>query len=1530
MQVNHTVDIYPLSPMQQGMLFHSLIAGETGVYVEQIISILNETLNIPAFEQAWQRVIERHSILRSGFRWENLDEPVQVVHSQVNLPLEQQDWRELSAAEQADRLESYLHADRQRGFNLTEAPLMRVALIRAAEARYHFIWTFHHALLDGQALVLVINELFSFYEAFSQGQDLLLKQPQPFRDYIDWLQRQDFSLAEPFWRQTLQGLSRPTSLAAIQISPIALEQEESYADQEIRLAAATTSALQSLAKEHHLSLNTLFQGAWAILLSRYSGEEDVIFGATRACRRSAMPGAESVVGFFVNTLPVRVQVPPTARLIPWLQALRAQQRAVRDYEHTPLIKVQGWSEIPRGTPLFESILNFQNPSWDAALRAQGGKWLNRDFRIRSETNYPLSIDAYGGPELVLRMEYDRLRFDQATIGRMLGHLKTLLEGMAAQPEQYLSSLPMLTEPERRQLLVEWNNTQRDYPREQTIHHLFEAQVERTPEAVALVFPDLNEAMAQPQEGNSSEKSTQLTYRELNCRANQLARYLRTLGVGPGVLVGICMERSAEMMVGVLGVLKAGGAYVPLDPLSPRERLAAMLADAQTPVLLTQKRLAKTLPEERARTVYLDADWDLISRQAANNLATKITPDNPVYVIFTSGSTGRSKGVIVNHSSLVNAYFAWEEAYQLRTVATSHLQMANFSFDVFSGDWVRALCSGGKLVLCPQELLLAAPQLYQLMLKEQVNCAEFVPVVFRNLVQYLEETGQRLDFMRVLIVGSDSWYVGEYQKFQQFCGPETRLINSYGLTEATIDSTYFAAPALAASQPGLALDRLVPIGRPFANTQLYILDPYLQPVPLGVPGELHVGGAGLAVGYLQRPELTAEKFIPHPFSAEPGARLYKTGDLARYLPDGNVELLGRIDYQVKIRGFRIEPGEIEAVLKQHPAVAEAVVLAQQIENAPDQKRLVAYVIPTANPAIVGPLPDNISPSAQGLAPASSNLSSSLRRFLQTKLPDYMVLSAFVFLETWPLTSSGKINRRALPAPDTSRPELSEAYIAPRNPAEELLSKLWAEVLGLDHVGVEDNFFELGGHSLQAVQLISKVSAATHRDVSLKVIFSYPTVAALAAALDQLPAARSSVSYETTIKPVRSSNGAVPAPIPDGPSSSWAAIERRPLLSLLTSGKIGPVDSAALYYVERTEMTPDGFIEEWFDNLPVFTDVVETKLGRTALILLPYFDSELYTDEKRVIEVILAGLEMAKYLGARTVSLTGLIPSATHYGRTIISTLAGRSDLPAISTGHATTIATVVMAIKKILSQSGRDLTQERVGVLGLGSIGAGSLRLMLKSLPHPAEIILCDLYSKHSDLEKLKKEIVTDFGFQGRISITEARAEAPPEIYKATLIIGATNVPDVLDVTRVRPGVLIVDDSGPHCFKPELAIRRFEQKGDILFTEGGALKSPDPMRELRYMPKEAADAMNFAQLQLVFSRHLRPNSLTIMGCIFSSLLSARFPDLQPTVGIASLEACVEHYDRLNRLGFEAADLYCEGYILPEESIQNFRRHFGRQN
>ncbi len=1105
--------------------------------------------------------------------------------------------------------------------------------------------------------------------------------------------------------------------------------------------------------------------------------------------------------------------------------------------------------------------------------------------------------------------YNPTRYTPESIARMSEQFITLLRGGMANPQAPIWAWPLLTPTQRHQLLAEWNHSETIKVPTICAHQLFEAQAELTPGAIALIAP------SSPVSGPLS-LTRRFTYQELNQQANQLARYLRTLGVGRETLVGLCLERSPEMIVGLLAILKAGGAYVPLDPLLPKERLAFILADTQAPVVLTQRRLAGLFAGSQAQVICLDSQDLPLAQADPANLEPLATPANLAYVIYTSGSTGQPKGVMIPHSALVNFIAAACTAYGLKA-QDRVLQFASLSFDAAAEEIYPCLTSGAALVLRTDTMLSSTATFWQACRDWQLTLIDLPTAYWHELVADFSTNAVELPpALRLVIIGGEKAQPEAVQHWQQYVGPKPRLLNTYGPTETTVVAT-IADLSLPAAKAPLAE---VSIGRPLPNTQTYILDQHLQPVPVGVAGELHIGGRGLARSYLNRPDLTAAKFIRHPFSADPEARLYKTGDLVRYLPDGAIEFVGRVDHQVKIRGFRIELGEIEAILSQHPAVREALVLVR--EDTPGRKQLVAYVVaqearerqeadPTFTPA-TSPLTTDYLPT-------------SLRQFLKDKLPDYMLPAAFVLLPSLPLTATGKINRHALPAPDLSA-TLLQNYVAPHTPTEETLARLWAEVLGLEQVGVEDNFFELGGHSLQAMQLVSKISATTGYEVSLKTIFTQPTVAGLAAVLTTLPPIPKPTTTERSPKPPRKTGLLMVSPRPT--SSLDQILERRPLISLGVTGQIPPVDAAALYYVERTEMTPDSFMADWFDNLPVVTDILQTVLGRTALILLPFFDTELYTSETRLLEVIVQALEMAKHLGARTVSLTGLIPSATGYGRKIAGLIAPRPDLPAITTGHATTTAAVTLAIRRVLTESGRDLAQERVGVLGLGSIGAGSLRLMLKCLPHPYEILLCDLYSKETALEEIRQELVNEFEFRGNIRILKSKTEAPSEFYQASLIIGATNVAEILDIDRLQPGALLVDDSGPHCFSPELAIRRLEYQGDILFTEGGALKSPQRLRELRYMPKTALDPMDFANLQLIFLRHLRPNPYTLMGCVFSSLLSAQYADLKPTLGLASVEASWQHYETLIHLGFQAADLYCEGYILPAELIQNFRRRFGK--
>ncbi|HEX8184822.1 MAG TPA: condensation domain-containing protein, partial [Blastocatellia bacterium] len=627
---------YKLSPMQQGMLFHSLYAGQSGMDIEQMVYTLHEQLNVPQFKDAWDMVIARHPILRTSFQWEGMDEPLQHVHSSAELEWDERDWRGWPEERQDEALRDYLRDDRQRGFRLSESTLNRMALFRLGESDYQLIWTFHHAIIDGRSFVLVLEEVFALYEALRSGRALELPAPRPYSDYIEWLDRLDMGAAEEFWRGMLKGFTSPTPLVVNRNSESAFTEHTRYTEQETRLPVAVSSTLKSLAKANGVTLNNMVQGAWALLLSRYSGEEDIVFGATRACRRSTFEGAESIVGPFINTLPMRMTVTANARLMEWLKEIRNYHLSLREYEHTPLMKIQEWSETPRGRSLFDSILVFENYELDSLLRSHGESWANREFELHEQTNYAVALSAWAGPELLLKIAYDRGSIDDTAIAAMLGHLKTLLEGMAAGPNARLSALPMLTERERRQLLVEWNRTEAGYPHTACIHHLFEEQAARAPGAIALV-----------------SETARLTYRELNARANRLARHLQSLGVRSDALVGVAMDRSCELIISMLAALKAGGAYIPLDPAYPKERLKEMLDDAQPAVLLTKRPLLDGLPASATTVVCVDSDREAIERNGEEDLDLESSSASLAYVIYTSGSTGRPKGVMIEHRSLVN-------------------------------------------------------------------------------------------------------------------------------------------------------------------------------------------------------------------------------------------------------------------------------------------------------------------------------------------------------------------------------------------------------------------------------------------------------------------------------------------------------------------------------------------------------------------------------------------------------------------------------------------------------------------------------------------------------------------------------------------------------------------------------------------------------------------------------------------------------------------------------------------------------------
>jgi natural product biosynthesis luciferase-like monooxygenase protein len=1415
---------YPLSPMQQGMLYHALAETTPGVDLEQIVGTLPEALDPDAFRQAWERTASRHWSFRTTFAWDDggSDVPLQSVHRDVVIPLEVRDWRHLSPEAQESALEQYLAEDRRRGFSPQALPLMRVTLFRLGESEHQFVWTFPHLLLDGRSFPLILQEIFAHYDAIVRGETLQLDAPRRHQDYVRWLERRDASGDEPFWRELLKGFTTPTQFPMA--TPAGTDRDRG--EQELRLTAAATSRLAAVATTHRLTLNTLVQGAWAILLGRYTGERDVVFGATRAGRGWAAEQASSLVGMFINTVPVRLRLPPETSLISWLSGLRAQQKAVRDHEHAALVDIQRWSELPSGSGLFDTIVVFDNASLNASLRALGGAWEHRRFRLVERTSYPLTLYAYGEPGLLLKLAYDRPLLDDEFIARTLGHLQTLLEAIPEYLDRPLQELPLLTESERQQLISEWNDTATPYREEALVHELFAEQAARTPDRIALACEE-----------------DQRTYSQLNEQAERLAARLQRLGAGPGMLVGICVERSVEMLIGLLGILKAGAAYVPLDPEYPKERLGLILTDSGMSLLLTQAHLAQVLPEHRVTTVFLD---DQSSAPAVGREKEAAGPpgDRLAYVIYTSGSTGVPKGVMVTHRNVVNLfagmdqrigasppgvwlavtslsfdisvlelfwtlcrgftvvlhpgrdqprsatrattearqpmefslfYFASDEAtserdkYRLLVEGAKFGDLHGFAavwtperhFHAFGGlypnpsltstliaavtqtikiragsvvlplhtpirvaeEWaVVDNISGGRVgisfasgwhpndfVLKPESFadnkgvmrrdidvvqrlwrgepvtfpgpdgrpievrtlprplqaelpiwLTAAgsPDTFRLagemgagllthLLGQSIDELEQKVALYRkawsethpgngrghvtlmlhtfvaddqdavreivrlplkaylrssvsllkpfasafpafkrrpdaapgdpgadlqslspeemeslldysferyyqtsglfgtpescmSMIERLERVGVDevaclIDFgvaaptvldnlnhlnalrercsrrmspaerdysigaliarygvthmqctpslasmlleddratnalagLRVLLLGGEALPAGLASRLRERLRGE--LINMYGPTETTVWSST------------CRLDgplKEVSIGRPIANTEFYIVDSSLQPVPVGIPGELLIGGDGVAAGYLRRPELTAERFIPHPWRSDLGARVYRTGDRVRYLPDGRVEFLGRWDQQVKVRGVRIELGEIETVLSQHASVREAVVVVREWGSGGPQ--LVAYVVP-----------------ATGQEPEEAEL----RGFLRTRLPEAMVPSACVMLDALPRTPNGKIDRARLPAEGQARALPGPRSQAPRDSLERQLAVTWERLLGRRPIGVSDNFFDLGGHSLLAVSLVSELQKIYGIRLPLDILVAAPTIAQLAEALRQ---------------------------------------------------------------------------------------------------------------------------------------------------------------------------------------------------------------------------------------------------------------------------------------------------------------------------------------------------------------------------------------------------------------------------------------------
>lgn len=1060
MNTDNIEDLYPLAPLQRGLLFHSLYNPDRNAYFTQEVWTLRGELHVTHLEDAWRRVIQRHSVLRTGFVWEGVDEPLQLVYKRVNLPFVRHDWRAVPAVEQQERLDHWLAEDRRNAFDFSEAPIMRLILFQLDEETHQFVWDYHHLLMDGWCRVTILNEVFEIYEGLCRGEPLRLDTPRPYRDYIAWLQQQDPSAATAYWKHYLEGFTAPTLLPIS--SRLTRQSQRGFASQHQALPAELTGKLQQLARTYRLTLNTLVQGAWALLLSRYCEEDDVVFGTTVSGRPPELAGVEQMVGLFINTLPVRVRIQEERNVMEWLQQLQSEQVEQRQYEYSQLAEIHGWSEVARGVPLFESLVVFENyPVKNPSPERRGNLEIRRAHAFERAEN-PIEVVAWLASELWLQIDYDSERIEAGFVTRLLSHLQTLLQGIAAAPHSRLSELPLLTDPELQQLLYEWNDTAAPFPHDQCLHQLFESQVKRTPESTALVF-----------------ENEQFSYRELNRRANQLAHYLREKGAGPEVLIGLLFERSWEMVVALLATLKSGAAYLPLDPAYPPERLGFMMKDAGIKLLLTQRQF---VTGHEVEAVCLDEIWPALGAYDEQDPECQTSPDNLGYVIYTSGSTGKPKGAMIPHRAVVAHNFAIISRYGL-TANDRVLQFAALSFDVAVEEIFPSWACGATVVVRPDRVVNSHRTFLEFIGKERISVVN-LPTPYWNelMIELAQSPSLAPASLRLAAIGGEKGLPEGFTFAQQQVGKAVRLLNVCGPTETTVTNTaYDFSPESEHTQTACS----VPLGRPIANNQLYILDAHLRPVPIGATGEIYISGDTLARGYLRQPSLTAVKFIPNPFSRRPGMRMYRSGDLGRYLADGNIEFVARIDDQVKVRGFRIELSEIEAVLAQHPGVKESVAIV--LEDSDTGKRIVAYVVPNKE-----------DPAAGGAGEISTR---TLRAYLSGAFPDYMIPSVFVLMDKLPLTRNGKVNRRALPAPDLTVAEPDEQFVAPEPGVETLLADIWAAVLGQERVSREANFFELGGHSLLAMQAVGRIQETFEIEFPLRHVFGAATLADLAGLIIQ---------------------------------------------------------------------------------------------------------------------------------------------------------------------------------------------------------------------------------------------------------------------------------------------------------------------------------------------------------------------------------------------------------------------------------------------
>jgi pyochelin synthetase len=1468
---------FPLTDMQQAIWAGKRDAFEIGnLSGNGYIEVETVALDLDRFTRAWHQVIDRHGMLRAVVLPDGRN---QIRADVPTYEIEVLDLRGRPAEEVTARLEEFRLEMPREMFTPHEWPLfrLRATLLDGDRTRLHLGSSL--LVADSLSLLQILRELSVLYS----GGDLPALELST-RDYVvaktGLIGSPIHERALDYWRKRLPTLPPPPELP-IDV-PRITGPMKSVALNARLLDAGPWEEFKTRVKQSGLMPGAALLAAFCDVAAVWSKTQEFSINAPFWDRLPIHEDVSSIVGSFALPNHLRVVASPGSTFLE--RARRLQRQLIEDLEHCRYVSgVQVMRELAKahgGTPRRNTYVVFNSvemSSLDISGLGELGYTVSQTPQVYLEVR---SAERSGG----LEFTWDVLEavfppgLAQDLLDAFVRHVRRLAEEPGGWEER---SRRHIVPQYQRGLVREVNATQAPLPTG-LLHGAFVANAAQRPDQPAVVTP-----------------SGTLTYGELDRRSTRIGRWLREHGATPNTLVGVVMEKGWEQVAAVLGVLKSGAAYLPLEASLPRERLHRLLEAGEVGIVLTQDAVdrRRAWPDGIRRLCVDTESLDEVSDEPVEPVQRE---EDLAYVIYTSGSTGTPKGVMISHRSALNTIVDVNHRFGVGP-DDSVFGLSSLSFDLSVYDVFGPLAAGGTLVL-PDESGLRDPHHWiEMMRQGRVTVWNSVPGFMRMLVEYAQGVRMAVpDSLRLVLLSGDWIPVTMPDQIRQLV-PGVRVISLGGATEASIWSILHPIDGVA---PGTAS---IPYGTPMVNQQIHVLDGEFDMRPVWVPGDLYIGGVGVADGYWHNEEATNSAFVAHP---ETGERLYRTGDLGRRLPDGSIELLGREDFQVKIGGYRIELGEIESTLREHQRVREAVVLAVDEEGG--NKRLVAYVVPEGGAALE---------------------TSDLRTFVRDKLPEYMVPKTVITRDEMPLTTNGKIDREALAAGDIPALAAARGPVAPRTPLERKLAEHWCDVLGTSEVGIYDSFFELSEDSLQAVNLVSKISDTVDKQLGVRFLFAHPTIAELSAALDGAG------------DDGQAADGKVDGAVANGKVEGSVRTERRDLLSLVEAGEIGPVDGAGVLAMpaglfERAGISPGDVAGRLMAlDKPMLCGVITTNLGRIATIMVPRLDTaDLYLHRDRLVETIVGGVELGARLGAKNVSLSGLLVSATDYARAVQKAVEGRTDLPPITSGHDTTSASVLLVVENMLRLTGRRMENEVLGILGVGSVGKASMQLLLTYLPHPRKLILCDPYAATGDSQRgavsgipgrIKKaaDEARKLGYEGEIEIIGGTSVLPEDFYEATLISADTNAPDIVDVARLRPGTMLVDDSIPPCYDRDAAMARVEEHADVLFGQGDVVRCDTPMQKVFGWPPLMYELAGEEGVEW-FAQNTPDASSTvdITSSVLSNLIVGQ-PGLGPVSGPSDPARCHRQIEVLRQNGYVGGYPQCDGVFISEESVNRFRERFG---